>query len=210
MYFKQIMIGGFDYNFSYLLGDELTKKVAIVDPDNPQLIEQVIKQEALKPKAILITHGHFDHIAGIEHLLNLFDIPVFAHPKDHPFLEKLNINTLKSLEDNQTISIGDIEIKVLHTPGHSPGSCCFFAESKLITGDTLFIEGCGHCRSLGGNSEHLYESLKKINNLPSSTTIYPGHDYGSKPFNTLKEERLHNPYLRLLDNKEVFIKKREA
>lgn len=205
MYFKQVAVGGYDDNFSYLIGDDDTREVAIVDPDNNEVIMELIEEDRLKPVAILVTHEHHDHTAGAEALSAEYDIPVYIHSDGRRAVSGVQI---EELGDGDVIDVGDVEIEVLHTPGHAPGAVCFLADGKLLTGDTLFVGGCGRCDLEGSDVEEMYDSLlNRLAKLPDDIEIYPGHDYGDRPFSTIGEEKDTNPYLNC-DSLEEFEEKR--
>jgi glyoxylase-like metal-dependent hydrolase (beta-lactamase superfamily II) len=148
---------------------------------------------------------HHDHTNAILDILKKHDIPVYANKNEIPFSKSGNRivgelgSTAKALEGGDKIKLGDTEIEVLHTPGHTPGSQCLRLGNNLITGDTLFIGGCGRSDLPGGDAATLFESLKKIRTLPSNLQICPGHDYGDVPERPLSEEIAANPYLQMQD-----------
>ncbi|WP_022854339.1 MBL fold metallo-hydrolase [Thermodesulfatator atlanticus] len=187
-----------------------TNKVAIVDPGGDEgRILQKIKELDLEPVYILATHGHGDHVSGAWWLRRKLNIPVAMHEADdeffrHPMAAQVfaawgfepNEPADILLKDGQIIQVGNISLKVIHTPGHSPGSICFYDGERLFTGDTLFVGAVGRTDLPGGDFNQLIESLReKIVPLPDETIICPGHDYGEKPFSTLGEEKQTNPYI---------------
>ena len=107
----------------------------------------------------------------------------------------MGIDKIKIIKDNDKINIGKIKVKVLHTPGHSPGSVCYLFDNKLITGDTLFVEGIGRMDLPGGDKRAVSESLKKLKKLDENIEVYPGHNYGSKDNSTIGYEKKNNPYM---------------
>ncbi|MBD3330488.1 MBL fold metallo-hydrolase [Candidatus Peregrinibacteria bacterium] len=195
---EQIAIRGFDKNFTYFLHNgKGGKSIAIVDPgDSEQLIAE-INLKGWIPKMILITHSHFDHTEGVERLVEEYKIPIYIHKN---IKDDIKVNRL---DDNDEILLDDVKIKVLYTPGHSIDSVCYFIDEtqandgipKLFTGDTLFIDACGRADLPGSDVKELYESLKRIKTLPDETIIYPGHDYGEKPYATLGQQKRTNKYL---------------
>lgn len=208
LYFKQIQIGGYDRNFSYIIGDADSKKVAVVDPDNLPLIEEIIAEEELEVVAVLLTHSHFDHVAGCQDLAQLTGATVYLH-KHNFHIESLN-GKLVPLSDGDQIKLGAVTLTAMETFGHTQDSICYLLDAanggpKLITGDTLFINGCGRCDLPGGNVSQMYDSLhRKILSLPAETEIYPGHDYGHVPFDTLQNQKSSNKYL-ACSSEEEFI-----
>ena len=183
----QIEAGGFDHNFAYLLQDPETTETAVIDPcgDGSRILQELSRLPACKPRWILITHAHRDHLSGLDAVRKHFSAPLAAASK------KLHPDLL--LQDAMRIPFGHTCIEVLSVPGHTDDSVCFKinAPPALFTGDTLFIEDIGFC-----NATEMFQSLQqKILPLPGDLMIYPGHDYGSAPHATLKEIRIKNPYL---------------
>jgi hydroxyacylglutathione hydrolase len=186
MFFKQIQQHG--DNFSYIIADQKTKEAAVVDPSyNAGEISRLLKTEGLQLKYVINTHGHSDHTAGNTELLSTFKAKLVAHnlSRLHPDLP---------VENNDTISIGKISIQILHTPGHTNDSICLLIDKQIVlTGDTLFVGECGRTDLPTGNSKNMYDSLfNKLLKLNDDVKVYPGHDYGTKPFSTIGEERKTN------------------
>ncbi len=196
----------------YLFYDATTLEGVIIDPgDADQKILQKVEAMNLKIKYILGTHGHPDHLLGVDFLRSVLKVPFFLHREDHRFFQiPENFLTFKLwgfpenpkadalLEEGQILKIGNTHLQVIHTPGHSPGSVCFWnkEENLLFTGDTLFVEGIGRADLPGGNYNLMMKSIReKILILPKDTLIYPGHDYGSKSVSTLEEQLMENPFL---------------
>ena len=182
-------------NFVYLLGCENSKEAAIVDPawDVPTILK-VSKTHGYQIKTILLTHTHADHINGVEELLKETDARVFVHKKEAQALSySANI---KKIESGDEVKIGDLTVTFIHTPGHTPGSQCFYVDNHLIAGDTLFIKGCGRCDLPGGDPEEMYQSLThKLKKMDDHTLLYPGHNYAEVPVSTIGEEKKQNAYL---------------
>ena len=202
----QLALGAMD-NFVYVIEDDVSKSCAIVDPawDVTAIIECIQSRE-LELVYILLTHGHFDHTDGLADCLAYKEVPVYMSKQELPKLIP-NQQNLIFTNDNDVIPFGSNHIKIMHTPGHSPGGQCFYIDDHLITGDTLFINGCGRC-DLGGSSiDGMYESLERIKSLPDDTLIYPGHHYDDKPIDTLINQKKTNRFL-LCQNKDEFIRKR--
>ena len=147
------------------------------------------------PQAILITHGHADHTNSVVDLKKAYpDLRVYISMHELVMYKHLDTE-IKEIEDDESLNFGNLKIKSLHTPGHSPGSQCFLIENNLFSGDTLFIDGCGNCKKTGANAQQLYNSLyHRLSILPDETMIYPGHDYSSKPADSLGNQRKTNPY----------------
>jgi hydroxyacylglutathione hydrolase len=186
MFFKQIQQHG--DNFSYIIADEVKREAAVVDPSyNAGVISSVIKAENLKLVYIIDTHGHSDHTAGNQELRSIFGAKIAAHKQSR-------VNADIKVDEGEIISIGSISIKVIYTPGHTPDSICLLVDNqKLLTGDTLFVGECGRTDLPGGNSKSMYNSLfNKIAKLNDNIEVYPGHDYGSKSYSTIGEEKREN------------------
>ena len=190
-------------NNNYLLIDEKTKDAALVDCSavDDSILEE-LDDNGAKLKYILLTHGHFDHIAGIRPNP---DVKIFMHKADLGWLNKVN-NFMPMfgmpemsvphidhfVEDGEVIKLGETEIKVIHTPGHTQGGVCYYADGSLFSGDTIFRECVGRCDLDGGDFDQIVESIEnKIFTLPPETAIYPGH--GSKT--TVGWEKEHNKFL---------------
>lgn len=190
-------------NNNYLIIDEESKEAALVDCsayDENILIE--LKKQGVKLKYILLTHGHFDHIGGLNHLAK--DIEVLMHSADKEWVEQVNDylpmigmpsmevpKIDRYIEDNEIIKVGNLEIKVIHTPGHTQGGVCFYIDGHLFSGDTIFRESVGRCDLPGGNFSQIVESIEnKIFILPEDTVIYPGHGKTT----TVSWEKEHNSY----------------
>lgn len=191
MIFKQLKLGMLG-NFSYIIGN--SGEAAVVDPgwNYKTLIE---KCEDLKITKILLTHSHYDHVHDLKKIVKETGAEVFMHEDEDYENKNIKINRIK---DNEIIKIGNLDIKVIHTPGHSPGSCCFLIERFLLTGDTLFVGAIGRVDLLGSSEEDMIKSLKKLSELDDDIEVYPGHDYGPTPFSTIGEEKQNNPYIRNL------------
>ena len=187
-------------NFSYIIGDDKTHLGVIIDPgfDTEKILNKA-SQMKLTIKYLIDTHEHPDHISGNMDLSEKTGAKIVAH-KDAKIKKDL------AVKDEEIISVGETNIKVLHTPGHSPGSICLLVDNKLITGDTLFVGECGRIDLPGGNAEDLYHSFfDKILNISDNVEVYPGHDYGLKPFSSIGFERKHNYVLRPR-TKEEFVR----
>jgi len=190
----------------YLVYDEETKEAIVIDPgDEPDLILDFVKEEGLNLKYILCTHGHFDHIGavremkegtGAEILLHEDDLEIYRHsPQLAIQYFGIEIDPQpepdRLLKDNEIIQINNIQLKIIHTPGHSPGSISIYTNGYLFTGDTLFKGSIGRTDIPGGDFNELLNSLKKISTLPLETNVLPGHG----PKTDLGTEIKTNPYL---------------
>ncbi|QMU60591.1 MAG: MBL fold metallo-hydrolase [Gammaproteobacteria bacterium] len=183
-------------NFVYLLVDDKTNTAAVVDPawDIDKIIDKA-KKLNVTITDVLLTHSHHDHINGLGELLNHYDAQVHILKSEAEFWgEKLSKPKLHHGGD--AIKLGNTEIEVMHTPGHTPGSACYRAGKDLITGDTLFVFGCGRCDLQGGDPEQMYTTLKHFkSDLPTEIVIHPGHNYAVQKSSTLKEEIEGNPFM---------------
>ena len=206
---EQIEIGPMQ-NYTYVIGCRSTREVVIVDPawDVTNLVEH-INNKGYNLTAALATHYHPDHVGGsfgnnevegVAKLMEINPVKVHAHKLEVPGLKKvtaLSDSDIVSVESGDTLKVGDIEIEFLHTPGHTPGSQCFRVKNTLISGDTLFINGCGRVDLPGSNSEDMYHSMCKLCGLPDDTLLLPGHNYGHVPNATMGETKQMNTYLRI-------------
>jgi len=209
LYFRQLLSGR-DFavsnqiaiqmvNFSYLIGDRHTGDALIVDPAYGvgDLLDRAAA-DGMRVSGVLATHHHPDHVGGsmmgmsIEGLVELLDrvsVPVHAHRDEASLIAKvtgLDSRDVVSHHGGDTVSVGGIDVQLLHTPGHTPGSQCFLVDGMLIAGDTLFLEGCGRTDLPGSDSEAMYESLQRLAGLPDSTVVYPGHRYSVPSTATLQ------------------------
>lgn len=194
-------------NFVYLVGNKEKREAFIVDPAwRMDTIFQIAKKENLKVVGAVVTHSHFDHCNGIKDLLAQTNVPIYIQKEEANFAKSfgnefefvgfLPEENLNMVGHGDKIKVGNIEIKFLHTPGHTPGSQCLLIEDNLISGDTLFVRGCGRCDLPGSDPKKMYESLTQIlMKLPDSTTIFPGHNYADKTTSCLAEEKNKNPFL---------------
>lgn len=180
-------------NFSYLIYDERTKNAAAIDPGwEAARIDSEAKSLGLTINKILLTHTHFDHAGDLEKLSELTGATVYVHvdeAEDIP--SELKVETT---EEGSTIELGDVIIKCLHTPGHTPGSQCFIVDGSIFTGDTLFVDGCGRVDLPGSDPKKMLESLRKLSKLDPALIVYPGHDYGGNK-TTIGAQRNSNPYM---------------
>jgi len=207
---KQFTIGPMQ-NFGYLIGDAATKQAIVVDPAwSVPDIKRAAAEAGMTIAGLAVTHAHYDHTNAVASLLEGLDVPVYAHADEVAYARSGNSivgdlgRTVRTVEGSEKIRLGETEIEFLHTPGHTPGSLCLRVEDHLITGDTLFIGGCGRSDLPGGNTALLFRTLQRIARLPGHLEVCPGHDYGDAPRRLLSEEIRLNPYLRLKDE-EAFI-----
>jgi len=195
-------------NLIYVITDNDTKESAIVDPawDMTEIYEY-LNNNNLVLKKILLTHSHNDHVNAVDEVLDKFDTQIHINKKEKVFWAK-DYDNFSINYGGDIIYLGETQIKSLHTPGHTPGSTCYYIGNNLIAGDTLFVFGCGRCDLHGGNPEEMYHTLQDIkSNLDSETIILPGHNYSIKKQSSLKEEINGNPFLHF-NNIDRFIEYR--
>jgi glyoxylase-like metal-dependent hydrolase (beta-lactamase superfamily II) len=185
LFFRQIKQVG--DNFSYIIADEGTNEAVIIDPSfNGDAIIQLAIKNGLHIKYVINTHYHSDHVMDNSKIKSYFGARIVAYK-----LSKVE----KDIEvvEGDVLKVGEIGIRVIHTPGHTPDSICLLIDKKLITGDTLFVGECGRTDLPGGSSVEMYNSLlNKLMNLDDDVEVYPGHDYGSRPYSTIGEEKRTN------------------
>ena len=188
-------------NFSYLIYCPETLCAAAVDPSmRPELLLRKVASLGVTLELLLNTHGHQDHIAGNDVILELTDAKLAAHSADLP-------NPDIPLIEGTKLKVGNGIIEVMHTPGHTPGSVVFKTGTQIITGDTLFVGRCGRADLPGSDVTALYKSLQRLKGLSGNTRIYPGHNYGPTVTSTISWELSNNDYLKC-SNLQEFTKLR--
>jgi hydroxyacylglutathione hydrolase len=199
MKIAQIPVGSM-LNFSYIVYDEKNSIGTIIDPSwDLEKLLVFLEKNNITAKYIINTHTHFDHILGNDHISEITKAKIIQH-------EKSTQKKGRSVVDHENISIGELNLEVLYTPGHSEDSICLIVNKEsIITGDTLFVENCGRVDLPGSNPEKMYDSLSKVANLDDSLVVYPGHNYGSTPTSTILNEKTNNPMLNF-KTKEAFLK----
>ena len=204
---KQMEVGPAG-NFLYFIGDDRTKEIAVVDPAwDADFLSSEAKKNGFTITTVLLTHGHPDHVNGLKELLSRHDVPAYISQHESIYYKPRHKNIVE-VEDHQKIMIGGIEVECIWTPGHTPGGQCFKHKDALITGDTLFIDGCGRCDLPGGDPEVMYKTLYTIvMNLPNETLLFTGHNYGLVPVATLGSQKETNPYL-LCSSLKEFLQER--
>jgi glyoxylase-like metal-dependent hydrolase (beta-lactamase superfamily II) len=183
-------------NYVYLIANDRTKECTVVDPAwDVDQIRNEAQRSGYKITSALITHGHADHTNGIEDLLKTHDIPIYVSEHEASFYKPIGEN-IRDVKPNDQLKLGEVTIDFLHTPGHTPGSQCFVCHGNLVSGDTLFLDGCGRCDMPGGDAEVMYDSIaNKLMKLPNSTIIFPGHNYHHLHHDTLEGQKKTNPYM---------------
>jgi hydroxyacylglutathione hydrolase len=183
-------------NFVYLIRDRASGRAAVVDPAwEVHRVVALAREHGVEVTDILLTHSHHDHVNGIAELLESFDARVHLLKPEAVFWGR-DLPRPALHHGGDIIALGQTSIQVLHTPGHTPGSACYLLNDHLITGDTLFVFGCGRCDLRGGDPEAMYRTLKDIaTNLPGETVIHPGHNYADQPVSSVEEQREGNPFM---------------
>lgn len=188
MFVKQFRTGG-DRNFGYLVADEASRLAAVIDPSfSPQAIVEFAEENGYRIEYVFCTHGHFDHTNGNDVIQELTGKRALLYQDIEPA-------TGIEMCDGARFPLGELEIEVLHTPGHTPDAICLYVRDAVFTGDTLFVGKVGGT-DLGPGAEAEYHSLHdKLLKLPDDTRIFPGHDVGVQPVSTVAHERETNPFL---------------
>lgn len=216
LYFRQILAGkdvATDdmlarqmVNFIYLIGDRETGEAVVVDPAyDPQGLLEILAADDMELSGVLATHYHPDHvggdmmgysIAGVADLLELASVPIHVQDPEGDLVTRVTGVTDDNLVrhgSGDVVSVGSIDIELIHTPGHTPGSQCFFVDNKLVAGDTLFLEGCGRTDLPGGDPREMYESLtQRLARIPDDAILFPGHLYAPQASASMGETRQHN------------------
>ncbi len=206
MKIEKFVLGSFGTN-CYLIINEESKEIIIVDPAIcPDYLVSHVKSNGYLPKAIFITHGHFDHVMGIDGWVQEFDVPVFLHEDEKRIIEDASLNLsavfgpsyayadTKCLKDNEVIEVAGFQFRVIHTPGHTCGGCCYYCETEqiLMSGDTLFCQSVGRSDFPTGSMTTLVRSIKeRLFCLPDEVTVYPGHEEQT----SIADEKMYNPFI---------------
>jgi hydroxyacylglutathione hydrolase len=192
-------------NFAYAIGDRETGECVLVDPAYAvaELVE-IVGNDGMTVTGALASHFHADHIGGsmmgyqlqgVADLLGIVGVKVHVQAEEVPWVKKttgISDSDLVVHEPGDQLRIGEITIDFLHTPGHTPGSQCFLVDGCLVSGDTLFLDGCGRTDFPGSNPEHMYDSLQRLAKLPDDTVVLPGHAYHPSPRATMESVRQMN------------------
>jgi glyoxylase-like metal-dependent hydrolase (beta-lactamase superfamily II) len=200
MFLDTMTVGPIGTN-CYLLGDESTHQCAIIDPGaGAQAIVRRVEALGYTPVAILLTHGHYDHVTAVRGLLQVWgSLPVYLHPADYPTAPAGpysptglgDLQEIRFYQEGDTVAIGNLTVQVLSTPGHTAGGVTLLVEDALFTGDTLFAGSCGRTDFETSSVPDMMASLRRLALLEGDYRVYPGHDRAS----TLERERRTNPYL---------------
>ena len=230
VYFRQLLSGR-DFakenamahqmvNFAYLIGDRQTGECVVVDPayDVVDLLHEA-ETDGMKLTGALVSHYHPDHVGGsfaghyVEGVKELLGLPGGGVPVHVNGNEAWGVKRVTGCEENDmvqheagdTLMVGEVPITFLHTPGHTPGSQCFLVDGRLVSGDTLFLEGCGRTDLPGASVEQMYDSLNNVlGRLPDDTVVYPGHLYSPEPSAPMGEIRKTN-YVYRFNTLEKFL-----
>jgi hydroxyacylglutathione hydrolase len=180
-------------NFAYLIYHPASRLGLAVDPSfEPQRLLDEIRRRQVALRWLVNTHGHRDHVAGNQVVLQATGALLAAHPLAVPGADV-------ALNEGMVLNLGEVPVAVLHTPGHTPGDLVLNPPGALLTGDTLFVTHVGRADLPGSDAEALYASLQRLAAFPADTLVFPGHDYGPMPVSSIAFEREHNPYLRCPD-----------
>ncbi|WAL67508.1 MBL fold metallo-hydrolase [Amycolatopsis cynarae] len=215
LYFRQLLSGR-DFavgdpiatqmvNFAYLIGDRETREAVIVDPAYAvgDLLD-VLAADDMRLAGVLATHHHPDHVGGtmmgftlhgLAELLAREPVPVHVNRAEAEWVQRVtgvSKTDLTPHDHDDVVHVGEIPIRLLHTPGHTPGSQCFLLEGRLVAGDTLFLDGCGRTDFPGGDAEAMYHSLRRLAELQGDPVVFPGHQYSAAPSAPLSSVRENN------------------
>lgn len=219
LYFRQLLSGR-DFatesllarqmaNFTYVIGDDVTREVVLVDPAYaPDELLAMLEGEGLRLVGVVGTHYHADHIggnlmghavSGIAEIAARVDVPIHVQASETTWVTQgtgVGVPPVVAHASGDVVKVGEIAITLLHTPGHTPGSQCLSFEGRLVSGDTLFVDGCGRTDLPGSDPHEMYRSLQeRLAGLPDEMLLFPGHFYSPEPFATLGDVRAHNAVL---------------
>jgi glyoxylase-like metal-dependent hydrolase (beta-lactamase superfamily II) len=222
LYFRQLLSGR-DFaaddviaqqmrNFAYLIGDRETGDAVMVDPAYAagDLLD-TLEADGMALTGVLVTHHHPDHVGGsmmgfelkgLAELLERVSVPVHVNTHEAQWVSRVTgipMSDLTTHEHGDRVDVGAIDIELLHTPGHTPGSQCFLLDGRLVAGDTLFLDGCGRTDFPGGDVDEMFRSLQQLATLPGNPTVFPGHWYSTQPSASLAEVKDTNYVYKVSD-----------
>ena len=222
LYFRQLLSGR-DFaaddviaqqmrNFAYLIGDRETGDAVMVDPAYAagDLLD-TLEADGMALSGVLVTHHHPDHVGGsmmgfelkgLAELLERVSVPVHVNTHEAQWVSRVTgipMSDLTTHEHGDRVDVGAIDIELLHTPGHTPGSQCFLLDGRLVAGDTLFLDGCGRTDCPGGDVDEMFRSLQQLATLPGNPTVFPGHWYSTQPSASLAEVKDTNYVYKVSD-----------
>ncbi|CUU53701.1 Glyoxylase, beta-lactamase superfamily II [Parafrankia irregularis] len=225
LYFRQLLSGR-DFavgdpaatqmvNFVYLIGDRETREAVVVDPAYRvgDLLD-ILAADDMRLTGALVTHHHADHVGGtafgielegIRELLERTSVPIHLQRDEAEWVRRgTGVGQAELVEhaDDDVVTVGAVDIRLLHTPGHTPGSQCFLVDGRLVAGDTLFLEGCGRMDFPGGDAAAMYDSLRRLGALADDVTVYPGHRYSAESSAELSVVRKMNYVFRPTSSKQ--------
>ncbi len=190
-----LVVGPLETNCYIIWGDG-SNDCLIIDPGyEPERVGNTVKELGKTISAILLTHGHFDHVGGVRQIFAETDCDIYLCPADCQMPEQMTAGPLcytNSYQEGDTLNLAGLTLRVLHTPGHTPGSVCLLCENVMFAGDTLFAGSCGRTDLPGGNWDTLSRSLARLKALEGDYTVYPGHGEETR----LSLEKTYNPYMR--------------
>lgn len=208
MFVKQIQVGGFAV-FAYIVACKVTNEALVIDPAAEE--DRIFKEAESRGyniKYIVNTHSHIDHVMGNRRMKELTNAEIIIHEKESSALIQQSSSMMQmfhaqpsppadiTVRDGDIITIGETSLRVIHTPGHSPGCICLYHNGMVFTGDTLFVGGVGRTDLGGGSLQQLVSSIReKLFVLPNETVVAPGHNYGDSPKSTIGREKVNNPYV---------------
>jgi glyoxylase-like metal-dependent hydrolase (beta-lactamase superfamily II) len=209
MFLKQMQVGHMAI-FAYIVGDPESGEGLVIDPAaNCGGIIKVAQENKLNIKYIVNTHGHVDHISGNTEMKKKTGAQIIIHKDDAEMLVSTPPMVFRmfgaeqsppadiTVNEGDLITVGDLSLKVIHTPGHSPGGMSLYTKGYVFTGDTLFVEAVGRTDLPGGSWPVMHRSItERLCTLPDDTKVLPGHNYGRMPTSTIGHEKMHNPYIR--------------
>jgi hydroxyacylglutathione hydrolase len=197
LYVRQLELGPME-NFVYLVGAKDAREVAVIDPAwDMAAIARAAAEDGKVISCGVVSHCHDDHVNAVPDLLDTLDVPIYAQKRELEFSPELRQvgDAMRGVDPGEEIAVGPVKLKLLHTPGHTPGSHCVLCEGALFSGDTVFVNACGRCDFDGGSPEEMFRSISQVlMKLPADTALYPGHDYGDVPVSSIARESANNPY----------------